>query len=148
MPDLKKSEVIENLLTTMINISGRKTNKGHALFTMNNTIKQLENKFDFLKNVQIKDIRYSEDEDPVSVMTGLDEAKPGDLGNAIHDLITNMNKNLGKDAGHFFIKELRTKLDDDNLDLIKGLGVDLGLMQLEYEVEEMERYIVKKREEK
>ena len=145
MPELKKSDVIENVLTTLINISGRKTNKGHALFTMDNLIKKLEDRYDLLKNVQIKDIRYSEDEDAISIMTGINNAEPAEVGKAIHDIITTMNRDLGRDAGHFFIKELRTTLDAESIALIEDMGVDLGLMQLEYEVGELEKRVTQKK---
>ena len=49
MPELEKSDVFKNLLDTMIKISGRKTNKGHAISIMDSLIKQLEPKFDFLR---------------------------------------------------------------------------------------------------
>jgi hypothetical protein len=145
MPELKKSDVMENVLTTLINISGRKTNKGHALFTMDNLIKRLEDRYNLLKNVQIKDIRYSEDEDAISIMTGIDDAESAEVGKAIHDIITTMNRDLGRDAGHFFIKELRTTLDAESISLIEDMGVDLGLMQLEYEVGELEKRVTQKK---
>lgn len=146
MPELRKSDVVENVLTTLIKISGRKTNKGHALFTMDSLIKKLEDRYDLLKNIQIKDTRYSEDEDAISIMTtGIDDAESTEVGKAIHDIITTMNRDLGRDAGHFFIKELRTTLDAEYIALIEDMGVDLGLMQLEYEVGELEKRVTRKK---
>ena len=145
MVDLEKSDVVENILSTLINISSRKTNEGHALFVMSRLIKKLEDRHDLLKNIQITDTRFSENEDAVSIMSCINDAESVEVGKAIHDIIKNMNKDLGKDAGHFFIKELRTTLDGDSIALIEDMGVDLGLMQLEYEVGELEKRVTYKK---
>ena len=146
MPELKKSEIIRNLLTTMIKISGRKTNKGHAISTMDSLIKQLEPRFDFLKHVQINDTRYTEDEDAVIVMSDINDVKPADMGRAINEIITTMDRSLGKSAGHFFIKEIRSTLNEEHTSIMMDMGVDLGLLQLAREVEEWERITTQKKE--
>jgi len=144
MASIKNSELMENVLSTVINISSRKTNKGHAIFTMNKLLKNLETRFDFLKNIEVNDIRYTENENPVTVMTGIDKTKSEDVGRAIHDIIFTMNRSLGTGAGLFFIKEIRNTLDDEYISSMKDIGVDLGVMQLEHEVEEIEKSITKK----
>ncbi len=50
-----------------------------------------------------------------------------------------MNESLGKDAGHFFIKEISRNIGDDYQSTIRNMGVDLSLMQLEHEITEMEK---------
>jgi hypothetical protein len=144
MPELETSDVIKNLLTTLINISGRKTNKGHAITTMDTLIKQLETRYAFLKNVEIKDTRYIEDGDPVSVMSDINAVMPSEMGKAVHEIITTMNRSLGKSAGIFFIKELQSNLNEDHEESIRNMGVDLRLMQLEREIEEWEKLTTKK----
>lgn len=149
MPEPKSSEILENLLSTLIKISGRKTNKGHAIFTMENVLKQLINKYDFLKHVQIKDIRFSEGEDVVSVMgeSDINNVNSSEMGKAIYAIIKNFNNSLGKDAGHFFMKEIRNTLDEDYISTMMNMGIDLGLMQLENEVEELEKTILRNKQE-
>ena len=136
---MENSEVIKEVLTKMINISGRKTNKGHAVYIMDSSLKKLLNKYDFLKHVEIKDTRFLEDVDPVSVMTDLDSVPQIEVGKAINEIITTMNESLGKDAGYFFIKELSRNIKEDYQTPIKDMGVDLSLMQLEREVKELEK---------
>jgi hypothetical protein len=146
MPDLKKSEVIKNLLDIMIKISGRKTNKGHAITTMESLLKQLEPRFAFLKHIQISDTRYSEDEDTVNIESDINNVKLVDMGKAINEIITTMDRTLGKSAGHFFIKEIRSTMNDEHRSIMMDIGVDLGLLQLEREVEDWERITMKKNE--
>ena len=145
MPELEKSAIVENLLNILINISGRKTDRGHAIITMDAVMKKLEDKYDFLKHVQIKDTRYIEDVDTVSVMSDINVVESSEMGRALQDIITTMDNSLGKDAGHFFIKELRTSLDDDYKTSMDDMGVDLSLMQLEREVKELEKSITRKK---
>jgi len=135
--DVSNSEVVNHVLTNLINMSSRKTTQQHAYSTMSNLIKKFQNKYDFLKNIEIKDTRFLEMQDPISVMSGIDNVDSDKIGKALYDIIKDMNEALGKDAGHFFIKELRTRLDKDYAAMIEDMGLDLGLMQLEFEVNQM-----------
>ncbi|MCX6667222.1 MAG: hypothetical protein NTV74_03140 [Euryarchaeota archaeon] len=145
MPELEKSDIIKNLLSTVIDISGRKTNKGYAISTMDSLIKKLKTKFEFLKHIQIKDTRFSEDEDSVSVVSDINAIESSEVGKAINEIITTMDRSLGKNAGHFFIKEIQNTLSDEYNSSIKDMGVDLGLLQLEREVEEWEKMTTQKK---
>ena len=139
MPEVENSEVIRHVLETLMNISSRKTNTGHTFFVMESLMKKLEKKYDFLKHIEINDTRFLEAYEPVSVMTDIDSVETKDLGLAIHDIIMTLNNDLGKDAGHFFIKEVRNNIQDPINSTIEDMGIDLSLMQLEYEVNEMEK---------
>ena len=68
MPHFENSEVVRHVLQTLINISSRKTTKGQAASTMNELIKKLQEKYDFLKHIEIKDIRFMETDEPVRVV--------------------------------------------------------------------------------
>jgi len=139
LPQLENSEVMRHILQSLIEISGRKTTYGHDVLTMSDLIKKLRNKYDFLKNVEIKDTRFLELDESVSVISKIDNVKLNDVGNALHDIIKTMNYSLGEDAGHFFVKELKNRMTDDHLSTIEEMGLDLGLIQLEVEVEQMTR---------
>lgn len=143
MPEVEKSEVVKRVLKTLIDISGRKTTKGLAVIKMADLMKKLQNKYDFLKHVEIKDTRFIEFEDPISVMSDIDSIESNVLGRALHDIIKDMNTSLGEDAGHFFIKELRRNIGDNFSTIIEDMGVDLGLMQLEFEVSQMTKKLDK-----
>jgi len=137
MPQVENSEVVRYVLQTLVDISGRKTTQIQAVLTLSELIKKLEGKYTFLKHIEVKDVRYSEIEDPISVMSDIDEVESNDVGKALYDIIKTMNTNLGKEAGHFFIRELRNRLGDNYNSTMEEMGVDLGLMQLEFEVNEM-----------
>ena len=137
MPQLENSDVVKHVLQTLINISSRKTTSGQAISTLYESINKLKAKYGFLKNVEIKDTRFMELDDPVTVMSEIDGVESNNIGRALYDIIKTMNSNLGKDAGYFFIKELRNRMEEDYISTIEEMGLDLGLMQLEFEVNKM-----------
>jgi len=137
MPQFKNSEVVEHILQALIDISGRKTTKIQAISTIDELIKKLQDKYDFLKHIEIRDTRFMENEEPVSVMSDIDGVKSNDVGKALYDIIKTMNLNLGKDAGYYFIKELKNNIGEDYYSTIEEMGLDFGVMQLEFEVNEM-----------
>jgi len=124
----ENSDVIRHVLRTLVNISGRKTTEGHAVSIMDSLIKELEEEYDFLKHVEIRDTRFLEDDYSVSVMSDVDFISPA----------------LGKNAGHFLIKELSRNIGDSYRSIMEDMGIDLGLMQLEHEVTELENRIMNK----
>jgi hypothetical protein len=101
------------------------------------TISILEKKYSFLKHIVIKDPRFVELDEPVSVMSELDNVSSYDIGQALYDIIKTINANLGKNAGFFFIKELKNSIEDEYNTRMINMGLDLGLMQLEFEINEM-----------
>ena len=141
MPELENSKVIEHILETLINISSRKTTAGYAVLKMNDLIKKLEEKYDFLKHIEIKDTRFTEVRNPVTVMSDIDSVKSGEIGKALYDIIKTMNNTLGKNAGHYFIRELKNNIGEYYSTRMEDMGVDLSLMQLEDEVAKMTKKI-------
>jgi len=143
LAQIDNSEVVRHVLDTLLNISSRKTTQGHAMSTMADLIKRLKDKYDFLKNVEVNDTRFLEGSEPVTVMAGINKVKSNELGTALCDIIKTMNIALGKDAGYFFIKELKNNLQDTYSTSFEDMGLDLGLMQLENEIRELGKKIQK-----
>jgi hypothetical protein len=137
LSDLENSEIVRHVLEKLLNISSRKTTSGLAVLTLNRSIKTLEKKYEFLKHIDIKDTQLMELEDPISVLSEIDNENGEKIGKALYDIIKLMNINLGEDAGHFFIKELKNSINHDFNTTMIDMGVDLGLMQLEFEINEM-----------
>jgi len=142
---LDNSDVMRKVLSTLMNISGRKTTQGHAVYVMDSLIKKLQGTYDFLNNVEVSDTRFLEDGAFITVMSNIDSISSSEVGKAIHSIIVTMNEMLGDDAGHFFIKELSRSIGDEYYSAIGEMGVDLSLMQLKHEVSQMEKKLLKTR---
>jgi len=139
LSQFENSDILKYVLARIIDISSRKTSYGNAISTINNSVKNLEEKFDFLKHVEIKNTQFSESDDTISILSDIDRIESNMMGRAIYEIIKTMNRTLGKSAGHFFMKELRSSLDDEYYSTISEMGIDLSLLQLEFEVEELEK---------
>ena len=149
MPSPEKSDVMKSVLKILISISSRKTDLPYAVMTMDDLIKRLETKYNFLKHVQINDDVYKEETtEVISVMSDINAVPPTELGKALHAIIDSVNRSLGENAGHFFIKEIRNTLSDEYLTVIKNMGIDLGIMQLESEITRLERDLAEREQKK
>ena len=137
MPQLENSEVVKYVLQKLIDISSRKTTSSQAVSTIHDLVKNLESKYNFLKNVEIKDTRFIEISEHVTVMSGINGIKLMEVGKALTDIIKTMQMRLGDEAGHFFIKEFKNSLEENYSTTIEEMGLDFGLMQLEFEVNKM-----------
>jgi len=137
MVEFENSRIIKHVLDKLINITSRKTDTGQAVSIIFKSIKELQNKYDFLKNIEIKDTQFIELEEPISVMSDIDNIRSDEIGKALYDIIKSINSTLGRNAGYFLIKELKNSIDDEFNTSIIDMGLDLSLMQLEFEINEM-----------
>ncbi|MEF8847772.1 MAG: hypothetical protein V5A68_01405 [Candidatus Thermoplasmatota archaeon] len=146
MKNLKQSMVVKNLLNNLLNVSSRRTNKENAITTINKLIRENEDTFDFLKGIEIQDNLYNEENEIVSVMSEIDKADPIKVGSFLKYLVTNMQNSLGDTSSHFFIKEIKNKIDETEHTYMKeDMGLDLGLIQLESEVHDLHKTLKKRK---
>ena len=140
---VENSKIIKDVLSSIISISGRKTTQSHAVYLIESTLNELKKQYAFLENINVKDTTYIEDGDQISIMTEVNKVNLQEMGPAVKDIITHLNISLGDEAGHFFLKELAHKLNDESIMSLKNMGVDLDLMHLEKQVSKMEKEILK-----
>lgn len=145
---MKNSEIIREILTALYKISCRKTSEGYTFTLMDTIIEDLGKKYNFIKFMKVKDTRFLEDEDFLNISKKMEKIDANNICNSMHDYITYMHESLGKEAGPFFYKEISHKISEDCNSTIKLNGIDLGLMQLEYEVQQLEKRIFKSIKEK
>ena len=84
---IENSEVMRTVLTTLLKISNRKDTDINVISTMGSLVKKLEGKYDFLKHIEIKDTRFLEAHDSITVMSDVNNASPTEVGKAIHEII-------------------------------------------------------------
>lgn len=140
---IENNKLIKEVLNTIIDISGRKTTQSHAVYLLESTLKNLKNQYTFLDTINVQDTTYLEDGEPVSIMGEVNNITSKEIGIAVKHLIKTLYQSLGEDAGHFFLKELSHKLNDESVDALKNIGVDLDIMHLEQQITKMENNIFK-----
>lgn len=127
---LEPAEVTRQFLQTVIHIIGRKTSEEYAAVTIRNLLKKLQPKYPFIRDMEIRDTRFLELENSVSVHDSLDNINPEIIGKALKDLIKTITSSMGKTAGYFFIREIQEKIGADYDEvLVKTMDVDLTLLQ-------------------
>jgi hypothetical protein len=127
--------VIERLLKSIVEVIGRRSSEDYALVMIGNTIKKLQENYYFLRFLQTKNTRYSEIENVVTVDSSINEIDSEDLGKAMQEIIGMVVTSMGKNAGFFFVKEIKNKIGPNYGMAIRNMGVDLDFMQFSFEVE-------------
>jgi hypothetical protein len=96
-------------------------------------LKALTGKYDFLKYVKIKAAGGYQDisVDMVLIEPEFEKVDQRAVGKAIESLVRIIVMDLREKVGLFFIKELKERLGENYILLLKNLGVDFELLQLE-----------------
>ena len=140
---MKNSDLMREVLTALYKISSRKTSEGYTINLINTITEDLEKKYNFLSYMSIKDTRFLEDEDFLVIDKNIETVDPNIICSLLSQYINYLHESLGREAGPFFYKEIAKKISEDCYSIIKSNGIDLGLMQLNYEVQQLENRIFK-----
>ena len=128
------STVTRQFLHSVIEIIGRKSSPDYAIVMVDNTVKKLQSSHEFLQFVDIKNTQYSETGDMITIRSSLDSIEPKQVGKAMQDLVMTITTAMGASAGFFFIKELKDRIGTSHEIILKSMGIDLGLLQYNYEI--------------
>ena len=132
---LDNAHVIKRTLMSLIYVATTKTSDDYAWSSIKKLMNELRGTYDFLKYIQIKDIKHLRYKiDDINIQSNLNNIEPMELGKAIQDIIDLLKKYLGKKAGYFFIQEFREVLGEEYHKIIKSMGVDLRLVELQDEL--------------
>jgi len=133
MPQQQENEVvIKRVLLSVIDIIGRRTSEAYAVVVISGIVKQLGEKHNFFKNVEIKNTLYTEISEIININSDINNISQNEMGNALREFFERLTWSMEKSAGYYFIKEIKENLPSDFELMIRGLGVDLDVMQLAY----------------
>ena len=131
MSEFKNSDVVKHLLKAIVDVAGRRTLDSFVVKSISTIIKTLEQEYDFLRYVKVKDVIYSEDGESVIVTSEIDSIDPFMIGKVIDIIIRKTYEGLDNEAGLYFITELEDYIGENYVSEIKNRGVDLDLIQSE-----------------
>ena len=134
MFNVENSDVITHVLNSLVNVSCTKTSKAHAWLAMGTLIKNLEENYDFLRYIKIDELKYFEETPLVNIIPDINHIESKEVGKAIQNLIELLQRHLGKKASYFFIREFRDDLGEEYHGIVKNMGVDLRLVELQDEL--------------
>ncbi|UCH72188.1 MAG: hypothetical protein JSW62_01175 [Thermoplasmatales archaeon] len=132
MPQLDNKDVIARILKSTIGVIGRRTSESYATVIINDIVKKLSEKYDFLKYVEVKNVEFSEESEAVHINSDINYVKKEEIGNAVAEFIGKVTKAMGNNAGYYFIKEIKEDLPHDYEYIVRDVGVDLDSMQIQH----------------
>jgi len=139
----ENARIVREIFDTLYKISSRKTTEGYTYYLMQSIKEDLQEQYPFLSTFQFVDTRFSEEENFVHWENNIEKIKTDQLCYSLNEYINKVHRSLGKNAGPFFFKEISSKISDDSNAVLKSYGIDLIIMQLEYEIDTLEKRIIK-----
>jgi len=133
--ELEQSDVIKRLLQSIVKVISRRSSEDYALVMVGNSIKKLQEKYKFLKYISIKPTRYSEIDNIVTIDSSINMVEPEEIGKAIQEIVRMIVTSMGKNAGFFFIKEVKNKIGPNYELSVRDMGVDFNFMQFNFEID-------------
>lgn len=128
MSELENSDILKEILKAVYTVTARRTTHNFAVVVLSTIIKNLEARYDFLKNVLVK--TEVDSEDVVFIGSEINSVFPHKIGKAIEDIVKIASINLMEKAGQYFIKEIEGYAGDKVISKLKDWGVDLELFML------------------
>ena len=135
----ENSEIFARLLESTIHVIGRRSSDGYAVVVVNNVLKGLSEKYNFLKNIEIKNIKYSETNDFIDIKSDINNVSPFEIRDAATDFFGKIIVSMGKNAGYFFIKELKEYIGIEYDVALQKMDIDLNQMQFEHFMEKRQQ---------
>jgi len=136
------SYILGEILRSLFHVAGRRTTQGFAAKVIGSIIKTLQQRYEFLKYVEIKEAgEFSEDE-AVQISSEIDDIDRETVGRAIEAIVRVVYMDIIGKAGLFFIAELKRRASEDLITELQSFGVDLASLQVE------QHYLYRSRERK
>ena len=130
---ITNSKLYQEVIASLHNIVKRRTSINYSIVVINDIIRTLRERFEFLKNVEVISNQHTEDEDGfIMIDDELDSVDAKEIGRSIESLIRLVSMNMkDKEAGLYFITELKENIKDKYISKLRKLGVDIDLIQRE-----------------
>ena len=138
---LKNSDILEKVLTNIIDIFSRKSVKIHSVIVLSEIVEKLQSEYPFLNNIDIrdkKDLHEFKDDRTVTIEDNINKISPEKVGKGLHAILDGFAKVIGKNDTYFLLTELQSLLPGDYISQIGSMGVDFELILLEREIDYLE----------
>ena len=132
MPQLENDKVLDCILRSIIGVISRRTSETYAAMTVISALKTLKEKHRFLQYIDIKGTQYTEFFKVVNIQPEINAIEAANIGKAGKEFIQKITQTMGKNAGYYFLKEVKEELPHDYEIYLKELGIDLDFLQLEF----------------
>lgn len=133
--NVQNSDVIKRTLFSLISVARSKTSKDYAWSMAKNLLIELKENFYFLDYICIDKTKNLHDTiEDISVISDFDNIDSKHIGEAIQSIVDLYKTRMGNKAGYFFLTEFKKTLGEEYYSIIKKMGVDLRLIDLQKEI--------------
>ena len=140
MHQLNNKELVGRLLRSTIGVISRRTSEAYANVIVGNAIRGLCEKYNFLHCVDVKGTQYEEIFDVVEINDDINNVETKLIGKASKEFIQSITELMGKNAGYYFIREIKEDLPSEFEQQIRDLGVDFDFLQMDFITKVKERF--------
>lgn len=132
MPQIENKVLLGRLLRSTIGVISRRTSEAFANVVISNAIRDLSEKYLLFKYIEIVDSQFNEVYDVAEIDDKINEVIIEEIGKSTKEFIQRITKSMGKNAGFYFIKEIKEDLPYDYAKSMKEIGVDFDFLQLDF----------------
>jgi len=132
---IQNSDILRRTIYSLVYVARLKTSRDYAWSIIKKLLLDLKSNHDFLKYVTIGEIKSLKDciED-ISVMSEINQIESNRIGKAIQEIVDTYKTKMGKKAGYFFLNEFKEILGEEYYKILKEIGVDLRLIDLQNQI--------------
>lgn len=131
MGKITNSYVLGEIVKSLFHVAGRRTTQGFAAKVIGSIIKTLEQKYDFLKYVEIAEVGEFTGDEAIVISEEIDNIDRELVGKAIEAIIRIAYMDIIGKAGLFFIAEIKRRAGNELMNDLQLYGVDLAALQVE-----------------
>lgn len=130
---ISNSLLLKYIVNSLYNIIKDKTSENYSIMVIGNIIKTIENKFEFLKYVNVICAGQLENEDGIIHIVGnIDTIDASEVSKAIESIIRITSSSMkDKEARKYFITELKKYIKEPYILELKKHNIDLDKIQSE-----------------
>ncbi|MFO7677919.1 MAG: hypothetical protein R6V50_06030 [Thermoplasmatota archaeon] len=137
----KPDDIVNNLLTSIVQVIGRRSSEDYGLVMLENVIKKLQQSYDFLNYIEVNSNQFNEMKKTIIVDPLINNVPVEDLRKSLQEILKQIVVLMGNNAGFFFIKEINQTLGYKYRVPIRQFGIDLDYLQINIEVEKKQKKI-------
>ena len=132
MPQFSNKEIFGRLLRSTIGVISRRTSEAYANVVVGGALRDLTADYGFLKYVNVLGTQYNEVFDIVKIHDEINSVEISQIGEASASFMKKITQKMGKNAGYYFIKEIKEDLPTEYEKTVRDMGVDFDYLQMEF----------------
>ena len=145
MIEENNTDIMNKVMNSFFKVIGKRTTPAHAWLTLKILIGKLTYNYNFLNSIyvteinEIKEMEYydTDIQNIINIESDvIDNVNRKMIGKAIQSLSDELVKYLGKKAGYHLLCEFRYDIGNEYFSIIKSMGVDFHLEELQNDLYE------------